>query len=155
MFVILQHWPFENLSSIPEDQWSEVIIAYDNMCHLDSLRIAKNPLPLPPPFDTMWMKVRKTIDSLHIKNHKSARCQELYHPDNIQKDHPLYNLMCAEQTFVWLSRYKRIMCSMTKTHHLFFLHRMIVHRNSYTQTCHATNRKPLLPKAKTNTKSTV
>ena len=94
----------------------------------------------------------QTIDSLHIKNHKSARCQEIYHPDNVHKEHPLYNLMCAEQTFVWLSRYKRIMCAMNKTHHLFFLHRIIVHRNSYTQTCHATNRKPLLPKAKAKPK---
>lgn len=59
VFVILLHWLFENLSSIPEDQWSEVIIAYDNMCQLDSLQIAKNPLPLPSPFDKMWMAVRK------------------------------------------------------------------------------------------------
>ena len=61
VFVILLHWLFENLSSIPvpEDQWSEVIIAYDNMCQLDSLQIAKNPLPLPFPFDKIWMAVRK------------------------------------------------------------------------------------------------
>ena len=61
VFIILLHWLFENLSSIPEDQWSEVIIAYDNMCHLDSLRIAKNPLPLPAPFDKMWMEVQKVF----------------------------------------------------------------------------------------------
>ena len=64
VFIILLHWLYENLSSIPEDQWSEVIIAYDNMCQLDSLRIAKNPLPLPPPFDKMWMEVRKVFHML-------------------------------------------------------------------------------------------
>ena len=57
VFVILLHWLFENLLSIREDQWSEVIIAYDNMCQLDSLQLAKNPLPLPSPFDKMWMAV--------------------------------------------------------------------------------------------------
>ena len=34
--------------------------------------------------------------------------------------HPNYNLMCAEQTFTWLLRYKKILCSMNKTHHCFF-----------------------------------
>ena len=61
---VLLHWLFENLSSIPEDQWSEVIIAYDNMCQLESLQIAKNPLPLPSPFDKMWMAVRKVCHML-------------------------------------------------------------------------------------------
>ena len=65
VFVILLHCRlFENLSSIPEDQWSEVIIAYDNMCQLESLQIAKNPLPLPSPFDKMWMAVRKVCHML-------------------------------------------------------------------------------------------
>lgn len=30
------------------------------------------------------------------------------------------NFMCAEQVFAWLSRFKRILCSMPKTDHLFF-----------------------------------
>ena len=68
VFIILLHWLFENLSSIPEDQWSEVIIAYDNMCQLDSLQIAKNPLPLPSPFDKMWMAVQKVCHMLLHNN---------------------------------------------------------------------------------------
>lgn len=94
----------------------------------------------------------QVIDSLHIHNHKDPRCKEKYHPDkahNVNKD---INLMCAEQTFVWLSRYKRIICSMNKSHHLFFLHRLIVLRNEYTEMCHNSGRKPLLPKAKTKEK---
>ena len=34
-------------------------MAYDNMCQLESLQIAKNPLPLPSPFGKMWMAVQK------------------------------------------------------------------------------------------------
>lgn len=68
VFVILLQWLFENLSCIPEDQWSEVIIAYDNMCQLDSLQLAKNPLPLPSPFDKMWMAVRKVCHMLLYKD---------------------------------------------------------------------------------------
>ena len=68
VFIILLHWLFENLSCIPEDQWSEVIIAYDNMCQLDSLQLAKNPLPLPSPFDKMWMVVRKVCHMLLYKD---------------------------------------------------------------------------------------
>ena len=156
---------------VPEDKWHNIIVCYDNMCQLDGMKVANAPLPLPPPFDQMWLKVQKVsnclttiagtyntlhnvlqvIDSLHIKNHKNPKCHELYHPDKAHEVNENINLMCAEQTFVWLSRYKRILCSMNKNHHLFFLHRMITLRNRYTEWCHRTNRKPLLPKAKQKT----
>ena len=48
--------------------------------------------------------------------------------------------MCAEQTFVWLSLYKHIISSINKTHYWFFLHRLIVRRNKYTEMCHSTGR---------------
>ena len=45
------------------------------------------------------------IDSLHISNHKAAKCHDLLNP---QKAHeaigPGCNLMVAEQTFAWLSK---------------------------------------------------
>ncbi len=56
--------------------------------------------------------------------------------------------MTAEQTFAWLSRYRRIVPGMNKTHHLFFLHRTISRRNKYTEKCIQIKRKNLLPKAK-------
>lgn len=57
--------------------------------------------------------------------------------------------MTAEQTFVWLcSRYKRILSSMRKTHHIYFLHRIVNKRNAYTEKCLKLGRKSLLPKAK-------
>jgi len=133
---------------MPEERWEDVILCYDNMCHLDGLTVAKQPLPLPAPFDQMWIKIQKIIDSLHIRNHIDKRCQELYSPQSIKRDHPDYNTMAAEQTFVWLSRFKRILAAMTKTHHLFYLHRMVKIRNRYTELCYKCGRKPLLPTCK-------
>ena len=56
---------------------------------------------------------------------------------------PKVNFMCAEQTFAWQSRYRRILSSMTKTHHLFTLHRLVLHRNAYTELCLNIGRKIL------------
>ena len=92
--------------------------------------------------------VMQVIDTFHFQNHTDENCISKYNPDIIKKQHPDYNFMSCEQTFVWLSRYKKMLCSMNKNHHLYFLHRMITHRNKYTEICHQIGRKPLLPKAK-------
>ena len=44
--------------------------------------------------------------------------------------------MAAEQTFVWASRFKKIVCAMPRLHHFFYLHRAIKRRNAYTERCH-------------------
>ena len=132
---------------VPEE-WKDIVLSYDNMCHLDGLKAAKLPLPLPPPYDQMWSSIQKIIDSLHIKNHKDARCKELYSPNKVKEENPAFNTMAAEQTFVWLSRFKKILAAMNKTHHLFYLHRMVTVRNKYTEYCYKNNRKPLLPTCK-------
>lgn len=128
--------------------WSQIFVAYDNMCHLDGLRAAKNLLPWPSPMDKAWISVNKIIDSLHMKNHKDKECKQKYDPSHLKEDMPNANTMAAEQTFVWLSRFKKILCAMPRIHHLFYLHRMIKHRNSYTVKCYKSNKKPLLPKAR-------
>ena len=117
------------------------------MCHLDAMRVAQEDLPLDPPYNEMWKSVTKIIDDLHIKNHKDEKCQSTYHPREVKKDHPQYNLMCAEQVFTWLSRFKKITCAMNKTHHCFFIHRIVTRRNRYTELCSALNRDVLLPSA--------
>lgn len=124
-----------------------MILAYDNMCHLDGLRVATKALPLPPPFSEMWLKITKIIDSLHIRNHKDPRCIARYDPKVVKERRPKLNTMAAEQTFVWASRFKKIICSMGKNHHLFFLHRMVKERNRYSEQCRKMGREPLLPKA--------
>ena len=69
----------------------------------------------------------------------------MYDPGILKSELPEGNTMAAEQTFVWLSRF---LCAMPKVHHLFYLHRMVKHRNAYTTTCYKYGKKPLLPKAK-------
>lgn len=128
--------------------WSKIFIAYDNMCHLDGRRAAQHPLPWPSPWDKSWISVNKIIDSLHMSNHEDKKCKETYNPSSLKEEIPNGNTMAAEQTFVWLSRFKKILCAMPKVHHLFYLHRMVKHRNRYTVKCYRVGRKPLLPKAR-------
>ena len=101
----------------------ETILAYDNMCHLDSLRISRKDLPLPFPFKKMWQKVGKVIDRLHLQNHKDPLCKVKYNPDNSLPEG--FNTMAAEPVNVWVSRLKRIMVSMPYMHHMFFFHQMV------------------------------
>ena len=111
-------------------------------------RLVQKPLPLPPPQDKIWMATQHVIDDLHIVNHTRQRCHELYNPKKVKEVVPEANLMCAEQTFAWQSRYKKVLNSMKKTHFHFVLHRLIKGRNRYTSLCYKQNRKPLLPSAK-------
>ena len=43
-------------------------LAYDNMCHLDSLKISK----FPPPLNQAWKLLSKVIDRLHLRNRSSS-----------------------------------------------------------------------------------
>ena len=47
------------LQGLPEDQWENIILAYDNMSHLDALKAARKPLPLPAPYGKKWLKITK------------------------------------------------------------------------------------------------
>ena len=112
------------------------------VCELPRTRYRGAPRGTEPGF--RWKKI---IDRLHISNHKDKKCKEKYDPSGLKEEIPNGNTMAAEQTFVWLSRFKKILCAMPKVHHLFFLHRMVKHRNNYTVRCYKNGRKPLLPKA--------
>ena len=59
VFLIVISWLFEILQSVPQSDWSSIILSYDNMCHLDGLRAATAPLPLPQPYNTMWKEITK------------------------------------------------------------------------------------------------
>lgn len=144
-FLIMLNWLIAVLKGLDPSTWCQLYLAYDNMCHVDGMRIAKKPLPLPQPYSHMWLKINKIIDSLHISNHKDSNCKLKYDPLSLKEELPDVNTMAAEQTFVWLSRFKKILCAMPKVHHLFFLHRIIVHRNLYTVSCYKRGLKPVLP----------
>ena len=59
VFIIVLMWLYNLLKHRPEEEWREVVLAYDNMCHLDGLKAAQRPLPLPPPYNMMWQKIVK------------------------------------------------------------------------------------------------
>ena len=51
VFLITLQYLLKRLEGIPESQWGEVIVSYDNMCNLDKLCVAKTHLPFPEPFN--------------------------------------------------------------------------------------------------------
>jgi hypothetical protein len=126
------------------DEMTSTVLAYDNMCHVDNLRISRNDLPLPRPYDKLWKCINKVIDRLHLRNHVDQKCHRVYNPDDkIPKN---FNTMACEQTFVWASRFKKVMCAMPHIHQFFFLHRIVKYRNKYTEKCHVNSKVPMLPK---------
>ena len=136
-------------ANIPDpNDWGKFFVVYDNMCNLCQLRLLQTPLSLPAPYHNMWQKFNCCIDDLHIRNHSRESCKRLYSSDLLKAQHPSANTMAAEQTFCWMSRYKKILNSMGKTHFHFLLHRLVVGRNSYTERCYQLDKKPLLPNAK-------
>ena len=122
----------------------------DNMCHVDRLKLLRGPLPLAEPFSNIWLKIRKVIDDLHIKNHKEP-CPTVYSPSIVKESFPEANLMTCEQTFAWLGRFRKVLNSTPKTHYHFLLHRLVITRNRYTELCYAEGKRPLLPSAKFQT----
>ncbi len=145
-FLLAVHYLYLRLQDIPSEEWSGFTLSYDNMCSVNKMLVAKQPLPLGKPFDTLWLDVNKVIDRLHLKNHKDPRCKELYSSDSLKDKIPNLNTPVAEQTFVWAARFKKILGAMSKRHFLFFYHRMVVRRNRYTEKCYKANIEPVLPK---------
>ena len=152
-FLILILWLYRKFrplldggmsSQAVQELMTKTILAYDNMCHVDGLKAAAKTLPFPEPLDRVWSSIIKVIDKLHIRNHKDAKCKTLYNPEG--KVPEGFNTMAAEQTFVWASRLKRIVCAMPRQHQFFYLHRAVKRRNKYTQHCHNLSKIPLLPK---------
>ena len=148
MFLIVLMWMVGIFSQKTREERKKAIISYDNMCHLDNLRVAREPLPLPGDLQYLWMDTRKIIDSLHIRNHKDTRCRQRYDPMPVKEENPNFNTMSCEQTFAWLARYKKIVVSMGKCHHHFYLHRMVKRRNRYIAFCYANNRRLVQPKVR-------
>lgn len=144
VFLILLQWLLTLVCG--QTQLPSIALAYDNMCSLAKLKVAKNPLPFAPPLDQLWLKVEKVIDVFHLKNHVSVQCRENFSPAELKKANPNFNTQAGEQTFAWVGRFRHILCSMNKTHHLFYLHRMVLRRNAYTAKCYAHGKKPILPK---------
>ncbi|CAB3978166.1 Hypothetical predicted protein [Paramuricea clavata] len=152
-FLITVLWLYRKFKTLEElghsqetiiNEMTSTVLAYDNMCHMDNLIISRSHLPFPYPFNEMWQRIGKVIDRLHLRNHVDEKCHNIYNPDDkIPKE---FNTMACEQTFVWASRFKKVMCAMPHIHQFFFLHRMVKYRNTYTEKCHVRSKVPILPK---------
>ena len=68
--------------------------------------------------------INKGVDALHIKNHVREKCKKEYPKviNELRNTFQRPNTESAEQTFVWLGKYKFFLNSMGKRHHHFFLH---------------------------------
>lgn len=129
VFLLVLTWLVAEFGSKGRDVWKKVILAYDNMCHLNNLCVAKQPLPLPGDLKYIWKDVTKVIDDLHMRNHRDPSCRQNYSMDSVRESNSNFNTMACEQTFAWLSRHKKVMCAMQKCHFHFYLHRMVKRRN--------------------------
>ena len=78
------------------------------------------------------------LSSSGIPRSTGQQCRILYKKPNTES---------AEQTFVWLGKFKRILNSMNKKKHMFFLYCLVRERNIYTEWCYANGLKPKLPQA--------
>ena len=141
MFLLVLVWLIAAFGHKSREERKRIIVSYDNMCHLNNLKAAKKPLPLPEDLQYLWLDVTKIIDELHIKNHADKRCIEKYNPKEALSED--MNTMSCEQTFAWLFRFKKIPSAMPKTHHHVYLHCMIQRRNMYISKCYAEGRRPV------------
>ena len=141
-------WLITEFGDKGRDFWKTITLSYDNMCKLDSLKVTRSPLPLPGDLKYIWKDISKVIDDLHIKNYVNPKCHTQYSTENLRKEWPNANTMACEQTFAWLSRFKKILCLMDKTHFHFYLHRMVQRRNRYISRRYLLEKRVLSPKPK-------
>ena len=47
VFLLTLTWLVTAFQHMTRDEWESIILCYDNMCHLNNLKVVKNPLPLP------------------------------------------------------------------------------------------------------------
>ena len=111
-------------STVISHQARGTAIHLPGLCNFCHLKVARKPLPFKPPLDCAWLRMNKIIDNLHFLNHVNSECHTSFSPQTSKEMHPTAN--GPSKTFAWMARYKNIVCAMNKTHHLFYLHHMIM-----------------------------
>ena len=76
-----------------ESTLKNYFLVYDNMRHLDNVIAAKEDLPLPDAYKSIWKVIKKVIDRLHLKNHAKPKYKVTYSPDQLP---PGYITQAAE-----------------------------------------------------------
>ena len=82
--------------------------------------MTKKDLPFAAPYDQLWKKVSKIIDTFHLKNHKREECHQLYNPKQLKEAHPSFNTQAYEQTFAWLGKFHKSYCPCQRFTTTFF-----------------------------------
>ena len=101
VFVLLIQWLAAAISAGVKTD--EMFLAYDNMCHLATMKAACRPLPLPPPLNDVWHNVTKIIDSFHLPNHCSKLCKEVYSPEPMKKKYPHFNTQLSWRANIYMA----------------------------------------------------
>ena len=96
---------------------------------------------------SIFNRINKGVDGLHIKNHVLYSCRSEYPKviKDLRNKFASPNTEAAEQTFLWLGKFKKIINSMDKRRH-HFLHCLVKERNKYTQYCLENKKRIVLPK---------
>ncbi len=103
-------WEVAGISKLGIHYTSE----FSAVCHLKQLCVCVHKdLSFVRALWVLKCSIQVYMHALHIKNHRDERCHKLYSP------HAQMNTMACEQTFAWLSRYKKILSAVPKTHHHF------------------------------------
>lgn len=141
----LTHWSLCTSESWRELLTLRIIYTHSTMqtCHLDSLHVA-----------VKYVVVTATSSHQSHQDYHFPACQEPQRPSYCTVRHKECKGESAKaehhgiRTGIRTSCYKKILCSMGKTHHLFFLHHMVKERNQYNGQCQKARRDPLLPKTR-------
>ena len=59
--MVIIAWLFSTVQHIPVKEWEDIVLSYDNMCHVNGMKVAQGHLPLPQPYDSMWLRITKVI----------------------------------------------------------------------------------------------
>ena len=130
------------------DATKSFFLSYDNVCNLSNMKLWREPLPIKT-FANLWQdNLIKIIDSIHLHNHKRESCHKNFILKILKEKLPDGNTMICEQTFCWLGRFKKILNALPKHRFEFMLHRLVIHRNRYTEYCHLVKKYPHLPSMK-------
>lgn len=124
-------------------RWKTTFCVMTKCVNLTPWKLLKRTFPCLPHSTWCGETSGKLLKRLHLANHKHPKCKAVYSADEALP--PGNNTMVAKQTFSWFSRFKKIANSMSQTQHLFFIHRNIKRRNTYTAKCRRKGKEPVLP----------
>ena len=57
VFLLVLVWLMAAFGHKSREERKRIIVSYDNMCHLNKLKAAKKPLPLPGDLQYSWLEV--------------------------------------------------------------------------------------------------